>query len=96
MNSRISSIAVHFALWGACIIALFPILRVTSISLSNTDTMTSVSSEPFPPRGEASISDYLNFFTGAITPQSIEPSEPKSIGVEQTEPTVFSSFFYKF
>jgi len=60
----------HVLLWGACLIALFPVLRVVSISFQNTDTI-SQQMERFPPRGEATAGDYISFFMHAIVPPNL-------------------------
>lgn len=62
---------MHFILLLACAISTFPIFRVVAISFRNTDTVTSQGHRQFPPRGEASVKDYLQFFTDAIMPTDI-------------------------
>lgn len=62
---------IHLALSIACVIATFPVFRVVAISFRNTDTVSSTSAKPFPPRGEATFSDYMEFFGDAVIPYEL-------------------------
>ncbi|WP_159455229.1 sugar ABC transporter permease [Pseudobacteriovorax antillogorgiicola] len=62
---------VHLALSFACIIATFPVFRVVAISFRNTDTVASTETLKFPPRGEASFGDYVQFFGDAVIPYEL-------------------------
>lgn len=75
--ARIHSISVprlaivHLMLSVACVIATFPVFRVLAISFRNTDTVSASSQQTFPPRGQATAQDYLQFFANAIVPYEI-------------------------
>jgi arabinogalactan oligomer/maltooligosaccharide transport system permease protein len=62
---------VHLLLTAACLVATFPIFRVVAISFRNTDTVSGQGLGQFPPRGEATFTDYWNFYTDAIVPQEL-------------------------
>lgn len=62
---------VHVILWVACLVATFPVLRVVAISFRNTDTVSSSEQLNFPPRGQATVVDYLKFFGNALIPTEI-------------------------
>lgn len=62
---------VHVILWVACLVSTFPVLRVVAISFRNTDTVSSTEQLNFPPRGEATVLDYLKFFGNALVPTEI-------------------------
>jgi len=62
---------VHAILLIACAISTFPIFRVVAISFRNTDTVSSMGSQTFPPRGEATAGDYVKFITDAILPKDL-------------------------
>lgn len=62
---------VHAILLIACAISTFPIFRVVAISFRNTDTVSSMAPMQFPPRGEATVIDYMKFITDAILPKDL-------------------------
>jgi ABC-type glycerol-3-phosphate transport system permease component len=62
---------VHAILLIACAISTFPIFRVVAISFRNTDTVSSMATHSFPPRGEATAGDYFKFITDAILPKDL-------------------------
>lgn len=73
---------VHAILLIACAISTFPIFRVVAISFRNTDTVSTMATQSFPPRGEATAGDYFKFITDAILPKDLieafraPPAEP--------------------
>lgn len=62
---------VHAILLIACAISTFPIFRVVAISFRNTDTVSSMATQSFPPRGEATVGDYFKFITDAVLPKDL-------------------------
>lgn len=72
---------VHCLLLSACLVAIFPVFRVISISLRNTDTVASTSSLDFPPPGEAGVGDYVKFFVDSIIPKEIYESIDSGVEV---------------
>lgn len=71
---------LHGIMWFACLIATFPIFRIVAISVRDTGTVASGEQMSFPPRGEATATDYLHFFADAIIPYEIFTA------LRQTEP----------
>ena len=62
---------IHLLLTAACITAIFPVARVVSISFRNTDTVATSDAFNFPPRGEATFGDYVEFFSQAVIPYEL-------------------------
>ncbi len=82
---------VHLILWAACLVATFPVLRVVAISFRNTDTVSSSEQLNFPPRGQATVADYLKFFGNALVPTEIvaaftEQDSPEKAASETAAP----------
>lgn len=78
---------VHLLLSVACVTAVFPVFRVLSISFRNTDTVASSEGFSFPPPGEATAGDYINFIGDAVIPYEIFQSGPVSAGSDVDETT---------
>jgi arabinogalactan oligomer/maltooligosaccharide transport system permease protein len=78
---------VHALLLVACAISTFPIFRVVAISFRNTDTVSSMAQQAFPPRGEATVMDYVRFLGDAIMPKDLIEALRTPAGENKTEDT---------
>ena len=47
--SPIKMLIIHAALWAACLVATFPVLRVVAISFRDTGTISASGDTSFPP-----------------------------------------------